>query len=516
MDIAILTLAICIIMLLVAIFAVLIVKNKGNKSNLDKILQDINDRQKDEIVENVAQNCKSANQTMLDELSRSNNGLSSNLTATIAASNSTLSTTIAANNDTLNKTMNDFRDAQEKKFLSLETRLAEKLENIHTEMNNALNKQKVDNVNSNAEIRETMSKKLSDIDKEMSKQLGEIKQESIKNISNINQMLTDRLADIDKEIAKELEKLRTENQKKLDEMRDVVDSKMQDTLNKRLNESFEVISKQLLEVSKGLGEMSNLSNGVNNLNKIMSNVKTRGIWGEIALKNLLDQILTTDQYGEQVQIKGREMVDFAVILPGKKDEEKIYLPIDAKFPLEDYQLLVEASDNFDKDKVEIARKNLFKRIKEEAKSISTKYIDVPRTTNFAIMYLPIEGLFAEVARDSVLLDELQSKLHIIVSGPTTITALLNSLQLGFKTLHIQKSSKEVWNALGKFKTQFQKFSESLSKVKKHAENVVSTIEETNKKTQKIESVLNKIGTIEFDQTEVQLIGGGLDESNADD
>ena len=484
MDIAILTLAICIIMLLVAIFAVLIVKNKGNKSNLDKILQDINDRQKDEIVENVAQNCKSANQTMLDELSRSNNGLSSNLTATIAASNSTLSTTIATNNDTLNKTMNDFRDAQEKKFLSLETRLAEKLENIHTEMNNALNKQKVDNVNSNAEIRETM--------------------------------LTDRLADIDKEIAKELEKLRTENQKKLDEMRDVVDSKMQDTLNKRLNESFEVISKQLLEVSKGLGEMSNLSNGVNNLNKIMSNVKTRGIWGEIALKNLLDQILTTDQYGEQVQIKGREMVDFAVILPGKKDEEKIYLPIDAKFPLEDYQLLVEASDNFDKDKVEIARKNLFKRIKEEAKSISTKYIDVPRTTNFAIMYLPIEGLFAEVARDSVLLDELQSKLHIIVSGPTTITALLNSLQLGFKTLHIQKSSKEVWNALGKFKTQFQKFSESLSKVKKHAENVVSTIEETNKKTQKIESVLNKIGTIEFDQTEVQLIGGGLDESNADD
>ena len=369
MDIAILTLAICIIMLLVAIFAVLIVKNKGNKSNLDKILQDINDRQKDEIVENVAQNCKSANQTMLDELSRSNNGLSSNLTATIAASNSTLSTTIATNNDTLNKTMNDFRDAQEKKFLSLETRLAEKLENIHTEMNNALNKQKVDNVNSNAEIRETMSKKLSDIDKEMSKQLGEIKQESIKNISNINQMLTDRLADIDKEIAKELEKLRTENQKKLDEMRDVVDSKMQDTLNKRLNESFEVISKQLLEVSKGLGEMSNLSNGVNNLNKIMSNVKTRGIWGEIALKNLLDQILTTDQYGEQVQIKGREMVDFAVILPGKKDEEKIYLPIDAKFPLEDYQLLVEASDNFDKDKVEIARKNLFKRIKEEAKHL---------------------------------------------------------------------------------------------------------------------------------------------------
>ena len=221
---------------------------------LDKILQDINDRQKDEIVENVAQNCKSANQTMLDELSRSNNGLSSNLTATIAASNSTLSTTIATNNDTLNKTMNDFRDAQEKKFLSLETRLAEKLENIHTEMNNALNKQKVDNVNSNAEIRETMSKKLSDIDKEMSKQLGEIKQESIKNISNINQMLTDRLADIDKEIAKELEKLRTENQKKLDEMRDVVDSKMQDTLNKRLNESFEVISKQLLEVSKGLGD----------------------------------------------------------------------------------------------------------------------------------------------------------------------------------------------------------------------------------------------------------------------
>lgn len=505
MDIAILTLAVCIILLLVAIFAVLIVKNKGNKLEIDNILQEIIDKQKEEIVANIAKNCETSNQNMLGEIGRSNSGLSTTLTATIAT-----------NNDTLNKTLNDFRDNQENKFLSLETRLAEKLESIQKEMNNALHNLKVDNVNSNAEIRDTMSQKLSDIDKEMTKQLGEIKQESVKNISDINTMLTDRLADIDKEIAKELEKLRTENQTKLDEMREVVDSKMQDTLNKRLNESFELISKQLLEVSKGLGEMSNLSNGVNNLNKIMSNVKTRGIWGEIALKNLLEQILTTDQYKEQVQIKGREMVDFAVVLPGKKDEEKIYLPIDAKFPLEDYQLLVEASDNFDKDKVESARKNLFKRIKEEAKSISTKYINVPQTTNFAIMYLPIEGLFAEVARDSVLLDELQNKLHIIVSGPTTITALLNSLQLGFKTLHIQKSSKEVWNALGKFKTQFQKFSESLNKVKKQAENVVSTIDETNKKTQNIEKVLNKIGTIEFDQTEVQLIGGGLDESNADD
>lgn len=483
MDIAILVLASCMILLLVAIFTMILLKNKGKEENIERLLQDNNDRQKEEIISSLAESSSKEIKTMLDELNRSNGTLRDTLTNNITTNNSTLTSTIATNNDLINKTLDSFKETQNNKAVSLEKNLVEQLGNIQTEVLQLLHKQKLENTQNN---------------------------------NDIKQIISDKFADIDKEIRQELDKIRTENQQKLDQMRGVVEEKMQDTLTKRLNESFEVISKQLLEVSKGLGEMSNLTAGVNNLNKVMSNVKTRGVWGEISLKNLLEQILTCDQYKEQVQIKGREMVDFAIVLPGKKDEEKLYLPIDAKFPLEDYQLLVEASENFDKDKVESARKALFKRIKEEAKSISTKYIDVPKTTNFAIMYLPIEGLYAEVVRDSVLLDELQNKLHIIISGPTTITALLNSLQLGFKTLHIQKSSKEVWNALGKFRTQFQKFSDTLSKVKTHADKVVSTIEDTNKKTKDIEKVLSKIGTIEFDQTEIQLIGGDIDEGNVDD
>jgi len=461
MDIAILVLISCAIMLLVAIFALIIVKNKGKSNNTSEVVQKYNDIQKAEIAESIA----TANKNMLDEISRSNTSLNTTLINTISQNNNNLTTTISANNGELNKTLDSFRETQEKKFISLENKLYDKLENIQKEMTQALSNQKVDNLRNNNDIRQTM---------------------------------TDKLNAIEKEIANELEKIRKENQTKLDEMRKVVDNTMQDTLNKRLTESFEVISKQLLEVSKGLGEMTNLTSGVNNLNKIMSNVKTRGMWGEISLENLLEQILTSEQYEKQLILKGREMVDFAVVLPGKKEDEKIYLPIDAKFPLSDYQLLIDASESFDKEQVDIARKNLFKRIKEEAKSISNKYIIEPKTTSFAIMYLPIEGLFAEVARDTTLLDELQNKYKVVVSGPTTITALLNSLQLGFRTLQIQKNSKKVWEALAKFRTEFYKFADDLEKVKKQANTVVTSIESTSKRTGTIEKVLNKLDKIDYD------------------
>lgn len=501
MDIAVLVLSVGAILLLVAIFALLILKFKQKNTNIDDNIKRLGDEQRDKIVQDIGKKFDSANNVVLGEISRNNTALSTGLT-----------TTVSANNSTLNQTLDNFRDTQEKKFTSLETKLAEKLKNIHDEMTNALHSQKMENVQSNNDIREVMSKKLTNIEKEIATQLKDLKEENVRYNNSIKDLLQARLGDIDKEISGELEKIRTENQTKLDQMREVVDTKMQQTLNDRINESFKVISEQLLAVSKGLGEMTNLTSGVNNLNKIMSNVKTRGMWGEISLQNLLEQILTADQYKEQVSIKGREMVDFAVILPAKKDDEKIYLPIDAKFPLADYQLLVEAEESYDKEKVDSAKKNLFKRIKEEAKSISTKYIDVPKTTNFAIMYLPIEGLFAEVVRDSVLLDELQNKYKVVISGPTTITALLNSLQLGFKTLQIQKSSKDVWNALSQFRTEFQKFADSLEKVKKQANTVVTTIDDTSKKTKKIEKVLNNLGKIDFNPDEMYLIGG---EDNAE-
>ncbi len=473
MDIVLLVLLVTAIMLLIAIFTFFILKTKGkNGGDTQSLLDD----QKSAIVGDVATKLDNTKTAMLDEINRNNNSLNNGLT-----------TLITANNDFINKTLNSFRDSQENKFKDLQKSITERIENIDKEVNQSLSNQKVSNAENFADIQRTMIEKFATIEKELAKKLGEV----------------------DNEIKTQLDTLRKENQTKLDEMRDVVDNKMQTTLNKRIDSAFELISKQLQEVSKGLGEMTNLTNGVNNLNKIMSNVKTRGIWGEISLKNLLEQILTADQYAEQVVIKERskEKVDFAVLLPAKKDDEKIYLPIDAKFPLEDYQLLVDASDRFDKEQVENARKNLFKKIKTEAKSISEKYIDVPKTTNFAIMYLPIEGLFAEVVRDTTLLDELQNKYKIVISGPTTITALLNSLQIGFKTLQIQKSSKEVWNALSKFKTEFKKFADSINTMKKQANIVVKSIDETSKRTERIQDVLNNIETIDYDSTEIQLIGG---------
>lgn len=505
MEIAILVLAALAIAILVSIFVLLMAKNKKKSTNIDELVKKCNEEQKQDIVAEISQKYESSNKTMLDELSRNNTGL-----------NTSLTTTIAANNDSLNKTFSNFKDSLERKFTLIETGFAEKLEKINDEMTLTLTNIKLENSKNNGETRETMLKRLADIEKEMAGKLTEMKDETINNNNIIKDMLGTRLGEIDKEIAKELKELREENQTKLDQMREVVDNKMQQTLNERINESFKVISEQLLAVSKGLGEMTNLTSGVNNLNKIMSNVKTRGICGEIFLQNLLEQILTEDQYKSQVTITKNNMVDFAVLLPGKKNDDVVYLPIDAKFPLNDYQILVEASESCDKEKVDSARKNLFKRIKEEAKSISTKYIDVPKTTNFAIMYLPIEGLYAEVVKDSSLLDEIQNKYKIVVGGPTTLTALLNSLQIGFKTLQIQKNSTEVWKALSQFKTEFARFAKALDTVKKQANTVVNSIEDTSKKTQKIEKVLNKLDTIDYDPTEIGLIGGNSDEGEESD
>ncbi len=496
MDIAILVLTACVIMLLVAIFVLLILKNKGRNGNVGELLSDSNDKLKKDIVDDIAQKYNTANSSMLDELSRNNTSLNTTLTHAISENNTHLTKTISINNGELNKTLDAFREEQQRKFNSLETKLAEKIQKVYEEMINALHNQKNDNIQSNADIRETLTN-----------QLNNIKTENINSNTKIKDTLSARLDNIDKEIAKELDKIRTENQSKLNEMRDMVDNKMQETLNARINESFKLISEQLMAVSKGLGEMTNLTTGVNNLNRIMSNVKTRGIMGEVFLENLLEQILTSEQYQKQLILKGREAVDFAIVLPGKKEDEKVYLPIDAKFPISDYQELVDASESYDKAKVDAARKNLFKRIKEEAKSISDKYIIVPKTTNFAIMYLATEGLFAEVVKDTKLLDELQNNYKVVISGPTTITALLNSLQLGFKTLQIQKNSTEVWKALSKFKTEFQKFADSLEKVEKQANTVVKTIEETSKKTKSIEKVLNKLDKIDYDPQEIGLLGG---------
>ena len=247
----------------------------------------------------------------------------------------------------------------------------------------------------------------------------------------------------------------------------------------------------------GIGEMRNLANGVGDIKKVLSNVKVRGGWGEIMLSSLLEQMLAPNQYMAQVQVKknSKERVDFVVVMPGKNDHE-IYLPIDSKFPLEDYSRLCVASENADKEEVEIQTKNIERRIKEEAKKISEKYISVPKTTDFAVLYLPVEGLYAEVTKRPALVETLQQQYRILVCGPSTLTALLNSLQMGFKTLAIEKRSSEVWQLLSVFKQEFTKFVDLLGKTQKKIDEASNTIEDATKKTRTIQRKLKDVVELE--------------------
>jgi DNA recombination protein RmuC len=283
-------------------------------------------------------------------------------------------------------------------------------------------------------------------------------------------------------ITMHLDKIRTENGAKLEEMRKTVDEKLHDTLEKRLGESFKQVSDRLEQVHKGLGEMQNLATGVGDLKKVLSNVKTRGTWGEIQLKNMLDQVLTADQYAVNMRVKpgSLEAVEVAIKLPGSDDAGPVYLPIDAKFPKEDYERLVDASESGDLKAIDDAAKAIEARIKQEARDIKNKYIDPPHTTDFAIMYLPIEGLYAEVLRRPGLAEVLQREFRVTVAGPTTLAALLNSLQMGFKTLAIQKQSSEVWRVLGAVKKKFETFGDVLGKVKKKIQEADRALDEAQK------------------------------------
>ncbi len=308
-----------------------------------------------------------------------------------------------------------------------------------------------------------------------------------------------------------LNNMRQENTKALEKMRETVDEKLNNSLSQRLNDSFSKIQQSLESVNLGLGEMRTLANGVGDLKKVLSNVKVRGGWGEVMLSTLLEQMLAPSQFKAQVQIKknSKERVDFVVVMPGK-DGNEVYLPIDSKFPLEDYNKLVEASDTLDKDMIDRAQKQLMKRIKEEAKSIHEKYVSVPETTDFAVMFLPIEGLYAEVVRDIDLMDTLQNQYKIVVCGPTTLTALLNSLQLGFKTLYIEKRSSELWQVLSTFKQEFEKFVQLLLKTQNKLGEANSTIELATKSSRKIAKKLGDVSQvvgIDYDE-------GGDEEPNS--
>ncbi len=314
-------------------------------------------------------------------------------------------------------------------------------------------------------------------------------------------------------------KMREDNSKEMEKMREVVDQKLSENIEQKFNSSFKLVSDRMSELTKEFQELQNLQTSVKDLNSIFKNVKTRGTWGEVSLDNLLSQILTPDQFAKQVSVKkstsDRDRVDFAVVLPGKGDgKDKTLLPIDSKLPLDNYQRLVEASAQSDAEGVDLALKALLANIKTEAKSISEKYINPPTTTDFAIMYLPIEGLYAEVVQQTGLMEVLQTEYGVNVAGPSTLASLLNTIRMGFRSIAIEKRSKEIADIMIKFQKDFANFASYLDKMGKNINTLQNSLEDARKKNDKIQKTLSKVqvtdgtGTeyIEADDIDVPQIG----------
>lgn len=294
----------------------------------------------------------------------------------------------------------------------------------------------------------------------------------------INRQQTESIKGVENTIEKHLKSIREDNTLQLNEMRKTVDEKLQTTLEKRLGESFKQVSERLELVHKGLGEMQNIATGVGDLKKVLTNVKTRGVLGEYQLENILEQLLSPDQYSKNVATKKGSLahVEFALKLPGKDDGNEVWMPIDSKFPIEDYHMLLDAFERGDKNEIDSAQKVLIRKIESFAKDISEKYIDPPHTTDFGIMFLPVESLYAEVLRHPGLFEILQTKYKITVTGPTTLSAFLSSLQMGFRTLAVQKRSSEVWDILKAVKLEFKNFSGILEKAHNQINTASSTLE----------------------------------------
>ncbi len=290
----------------------------------------------------------------------------------------------------------------------------------------------------------------------------------------------------------QLDKIRNENTNKLESIQHTVEDKLQTTLENKISSSFNIVNNQLDIVSKGLGEVNTLVSDVGSLKKVLQNVKSRGTWGEVQLNMILSDMLTENQYVKNLKFKSGQQVEFAIKIPSKNDNNYIYLPIDSKFPKEDYERLNNALEKGNKELAINANKALVKRIKDEAKSINEKYIAPPFTTDFAILYLPFESLYIQVLKNSGLLDFLQNNYHITLSGPTTITALLNSLQLGFKTLAIEKKTSEVWNVLNEVKTEFSKFDSALESLKDKSENITKGFGDIERRSRVLNKKLNNL------------------------
>lgn len=326
-------------------------------------------------------------------------------------------------------------------------------------------------------------------------------------LESLSESLSRRMNDLNSGMQDQMQRIRDNNEKKLEEMRHTVDEKLQQTLESRLGESFRQVSERLEQVHKGLGEMKVLATDVGDLKKVLSNVSTRGAMGELQLEKIISQLLSPEQYEKLYKPRPRspEVVEFAIKLPGKDEGEgTVYLPIDSKFPLEDYHNLVQAYESGNPAAIEQYRKALIIRIKSSARDIRDKYINPPATTDFALLFLPIEGLFAEALRDPAVFETIQREMHVILTGPTTLAAILNSLQLGFRSLAIEKRSSDVWRILGAVKTEFSKFGGYLDKTKKKLEEAHKSLDDASDRTRHIERKLKNVQEISYTESVDEL------------
>jgi len=375
---------------------------------------------------------------------------------------------------------------------------------------------------------QSMHEKLERIERELRTEITESsrggRQELTQNLAVFQQSQVQQLTLMQKSIGdtlnQQLQQLQKSNADKLDEMRRTVDEKLQTTLEKRLSESFKQVAERLEQVHNGLGQMQKLADGVGSLQRVLTNVKTRGMFGEVQLEALLEQVLTMEQYAKQVETKPRsnQRVDFAIRFPGRggADGEPVWLPIDAKFPREDYERLLDAQDRADVVAAEVAAKALETRIRTEAKSIAESYLAPPHTTDFAILFLPTEGLYAEVLRRPGLMDCLQRDYRVTLAGPTTLLAMLNSLHMGFRTLALEQQASEVWKVLGAVKTEFERYGDWVEKVREQVQKAADTLDRADTRSRQMRRALKNVEALPEGEAQALLpkFDDALDDTDA--
>lgn len=378
--------------------------------------------------------------------------------------------------------------------------LEEKLERISRDMRFEVS----ENLRAN---RQEMSQSMAQFQQTLTEQLSLMQANLNTQLQSLSEGNTRRMAEVRETLDKQLSSMQQTNIIKLDEMRKTVDEKLQTTLEARLNESFKLVADRLDQVHQGLGHMQTLAQGVGDLQRVLSNVKTRGIFGEVQLQALLDQVLTIEQYGKQVETRPRsnQFVDFAIKLPGRSEDGlPVWLPIDAKFPREDYERLLEAQNRSDAPGAETAAKAMEARIRLEAKTIADSYLSPPHTTDFAILFLPVEGLYAEVLRRPGLMDALQRDFRVTLAGPTTLLAILNSLHMGFRTLALEKQASEVWKVLGAVKTEFERYGEWVAKVREQVQKAADTLDKADTRSKQMRRALKVVEALPEAEAMVRL------------